>query len=60
VKLDALIDEEGNLKETRVLSGPRALQHAAKQAVGLWIFEPAQLNGKPTASHLMLTVEFQR
>ncbi len=60
VKLDVLIDEKGNVKETRVLSGPRPLQHAAQQAVGLWIFEPAQLDGKPTASHLMLSVEFQR
>src|SRR6516164_1834828 len=60
VKLDALIDENGNVAQTKVLSGPRALQHSAQQAVMLWIFEPAQVNGKPTGSHLVLTVEFQR
>ena len=60
VKLDAVIDEKGNVAETKVLSGPRELQRAAKQAVGLWIFEPAQSAGKPTSSHMVLTVEFQR
>ena len=60
VKLDALIDEKGNVTETKPLSGPRVLQHAAEGAVGLWIFEPALSNGKPTATHMVLTVEFQR
>ncbi|HEY3967392.1 MAG TPA: energy transducer TonB, partial [Planctomycetaceae bacterium] len=60
VRLDAVIDEKGNLGETRIVSGPRLLERAAQQAVQLWIFEPAQLDGKPTAAHMVLTVEFQR
>jgi TonB family protein len=60
VKLDAVIDEKGNLAQTKVLSGPRQLQHAAEQAVGLWEFAPAQSAGKPVSSHMTLTVEFQR
>jgi hypothetical protein len=60
VKLDALIDEKGNLRETKPLSGPRLLQHAAERAVALWIFEPARTDGKPTAAHMVLTVQFQR
>jgi TonB family protein len=60
VKLEAVIDEKGNLTGTRLLSGPHLLQHAAEQAVGLWIFEPAQSDGKPTTTHMVLTVEFQR
>jgi len=60
VKLEATIDEKGNVTQTKVLSGPRPLQHAAEQALGLWIFEPAQQDGKPVASHMILTVEFQR
>lgn len=60
VRLDALIDENGDLGETRILSGPRLLERAAQQAVQLWIFEPAQLDGKPVATHIILTVEFQR
>ena len=59
VKLDAVIDEKGNATVEKVLSGPRPLQHEAEQAVQLWQFEPAQLNGKPVASHMTLTVEFQ-
>ena len=60
VKVDALIDEKGNLRSTKVLSGPRALQHEAERAVALWIFEPALTDGKPTATHMVLTVQFQR
>ncbi|HEX4003718.1 MAG TPA: energy transducer TonB [Candidatus Acidoferrales bacterium] len=60
VKLDAVIDDKGNLKTMKVLSGPRALESAAEGAVGLWLFEPATLNGKPTTTHMTLTVEFQR
>ena len=60
VKLDALIDEKGNVRSTKPLSGPRLLQHEAERAVALWIFEPALLDGKPTATHMVLTVEFQR
>jgi hypothetical protein len=60
VQLDALIDEKGNVAQTKPLSGPRELQRAAEQAVALWIFEPALSDGKPTATHMMLTVQFQR
>lgn len=60
VTLDATIDENGNVSQTTVLTGPRQLQHAAEQAVGLWEFAPAQSGGKPVSSHMTLTVEFQR
>ena len=59
VQLDALIDEKGNVKETRPLSGPRALQKEAERVVALWVFEPAMAGGKPTATHMVLTVQFQ-
>jgi hypothetical protein len=60
VKVDALIDEKGNLRATKALSGPLFLQHEAERAVALWIFEPALTDGKPTATHMVLTVQFQR
>ncbi len=60
VKLDVVIDEKGNLGKTKIVSGPRLLERAAEQAVQLWIFEPAQWNGKPAATHMVVTVEFQR
>jgi Gram-negative bacterial TonB protein C-terminal len=60
VQLDALIDENGNVAEVKPMSGPRLLQRAAERAVALWIFQPALSDGKPTATHIVLTVQFQR
>jgi Gram-negative bacterial TonB protein C-terminal len=60
VQLDALIDEGGNVAETKPVSGPRVLQRAAERAVALWIFEPALADGKPTAARMLLTVQFQK
>jgi len=60
VTLDAEIDEKGNLGRMKLVSGPRVLESAAEAAVGLWIFQPAMENGKPTTTHMELTVEFQR
>jgi hypothetical protein len=60
VKLDAVIDEKGNITETTPISGSPILQHSAEEAVALWIFQPATQDGKPVASHMVLTVEFQR
>jgi outer membrane biosynthesis protein TonB len=42
------------------VSGPRLLQASAQRAVGIWIFEPALSDGKPIASHMVVTVEFQK
>ncbi len=60
VTLDVLIDENGNVKETKPLSGPHPLWSAAEREVMLWIFEPGMSDGKPTATHMVLTVEFQK
>jgi hypothetical protein len=60
VTLDALIDEKGNVVESKPISGPRLLQQDAQRAVALWVFQPALSAGQPTASHLRLTVEFQK
>jgi len=58
VTIDALIDERGQVTETRVLSGPRALQREAERALGLWVFEPARVDGKAVPWHLTLSVQF--
>lgn len=60
VQLDAAIDSHGNLTSARPISGPRILYGEAKRAVALWIFQPATRDGKPAATHMTLTVEFQR
>jgi TonB family protein len=58
VTMDVTISERGSVAETKVLSGPRALQHEAERALSLWQFQPGQSGGKPAASHLTLSVEF--
>jgi len=59
VKIDALIDEEGNVSTMKVLSGPALLHQPALTAVKQWKYSPAQLDGKPTAMHLTVIVQFR-
>jgi len=59
VTLDALVDETGSVKDVKVISGPLLLREAAKEALRRWKYEPARLDGKPTAMHLTVTVKFQ-
>jgi TonB family protein len=58
VTMDVIIDERGRVADTKVLSGPRPLQREAERALSLWEFEPATSGGKPTASHMTLSVQF--
>ncbi len=58
VKIDALIDVNGNVSTLKILSGPGLLHQAALDAVKQWKYEPAQLDGKPTPVHLTVTVQF--
>jgi Gram-negative bacterial TonB protein C-terminal len=58
VTMDVTISDRGTVAATRVLTGPRALQHEAERALSLWQFQPGQSGGKPAASHLTLSVEF--
>jgi len=58
VTMDVTIDENGNVGETKVLSGPRALQREAERALSLWEFIPAKSDGKPMPWHLTISVDF--
>lgn len=58
VALDALIDAVGNVTKVRAISGPADLQQAAMDAVGLWKYDPARLDGRPVAMHLTVVVKF--
>jgi hypothetical protein len=60
VTLDALIDEKGNLVETKPLTGSHLLWPEAQRAVAIWVFEPAMKDGQPTSSRMVLTVQFQK
>ena len=59
VTIDALIDVNGRVTTTRVISGPALLHDAATSAVKQWKYQPATLNGIPTATHLNVTVQFK-
>jgi len=59
VTVDALIDATGRVTATRVISGPALLHEAAMSAVKQWKYQPATLNGIPTATHLTVTVQFK-
>jgi protein TonB len=59
VSIDAVIDTEGNVSTMKVLSGPAILHRAALDAVKQWHYEPAMLDGKATASHLTVIVQFR-
>jgi protein TonB len=59
VTIDALIDGTGRVSTMRVVSGPVLLHQAAKDALQQWRYQPAMLDGKPVAMHLMVTVQFR-
>jgi TonB family protein len=59
VVVDALVAEDGNVREVQVTSGPPLLARAAAQAVKRWRYEPFQLNGKPVPIHNQITIQFK-
>lgn len=60
VILEAIIDEQGDVVNVRVLKGqPMGLDKAAVEAVKTWKFKPATLEGKPVKVYYVLTVNFQ-
>ena len=59
VTIDALIDANGHVSATKVISGPALLHRSAMDAVQQWKYHPATLNGQATAMHLTVTVQFR-
>ncbi len=58
VVIDAIIDEEGNVVQAHVVSGPGLLVGAALQAVEKWKYEPTRLNGQPVSIEMEVKVHF--
>jgi len=58
VTLDALIDSTGKVTDVKVVSGPSLLREAAMDALRLWKYEPAWLDGHPVSTHLTVNVKF--
>jgi TonB family protein len=59
VTLDALIDAPGKGTDVKAVSGPTLLRGAAMDAVALWKYEAARLDGRPASTHLSVTVKFR-
>jgi protein TonB len=58
VIIDATIDEQGNVTETRILRSIPLLDEAAVAAVRRWKFSPTLLNGVPVPIVMTVTVNF--
>lgn len=59
VILEAVIDEQGNVTDVRVLRGlPMGLDREAVNAVQQWKFRPAMMADKPVKVYFNLTVNF--
>ncbi|MGC2193254.1 MAG: TonB family protein [Terriglobales bacterium] len=59
VVLEALVGEDGNVREVQVTSGPPLLAKAAAQAVKRWRYQPFELNGRPVSIHNQITIQFK-
>ena len=59
VVIDCVLDEEGNVLEMKVVSGPPLLYQAAMDAVKQWRYEPTLLNDTPIAVQMIVNVTFQ-
>ena len=51
-------DEQGNVVEVKVVSGPPLLYQAAVDALRKWKYEPTYLNDQPIAVQMIVTITF--
>jgi len=58
VEIEALIGEDGKVRNAKVISGKVSLNDAALTAVRQWVFTPTRLNGEPVAVIMTVTVVF--
>jgi protein TonB len=59
VQVDATLDEQGNVIDMKVVSGPPLLYQAALDALKKWKYEPTYLNDQPVSVELIVTITFQ-
>jgi len=58
VRLEAIIDKDGTIKEVRSVNGPAGLHDAATTAVKQWRYEPVMLSGVAVPVVMRVTVTF--
>jgi protein TonB len=59
VILEAVIGEDGRVRDVRVLRSIPLLDTAAIEAVRQWVFSPTSLNGEPVPVVMTVTVAFE-
>jgi protein TonB len=59
VLLQAVVTEDGTLRDVKVLKGDSLLAHAAMEAVARWSYRPYRLNGQPISMPTEITVVFK-
>jgi len=59
VLIDAILDENGNVMEMKVVSGHPLLIQSALSAVRQWKYKPTYLNDTPVPVQLIVTVTFR-
>lgn len=59
VVIDAILDENGNVVEMKVVSGHPLLLQSALNAVRQWKYRPTYLNDMPVPVQLIITVTFR-
>ncbi len=58
VVMDALIGRDGNIQHLQILSGPKILSAAAREAVQQWRFRPFLQSGQAVETESRITVNF--
>jgi protein TonB len=59
VVIDAVIDEQGNVVDMKIVSGPPLLYLAAMNSLKKWKYEPTYLNDTPISVQLIVSITFQ-
>jgi len=59
VVIDAIIGEDGRVKQATVLKSVALLDEAALTAVRQWVFTPTRLNGEPVPVVMTVTLTFR-
>jgi TonB family protein len=58
VVIDAIVTEQGQVDELKLVSGDSMLAEAAMDAVRRWRYTPYSLNGKPISKPTRITISF--
>jgi TonB family protein len=59
VVISAIIDEQGNVVQMKIVSGHPLLYEAAMKALRKWKFEPTYLNGEPYPVSFDINITFR-